>query len=120
MTKAISNSNLDTGTTLLYLPPDVVAGYYAEVTGAFFDIEQAAWVFPCTSPLPDFVFGIGPYRGIVPGSYILYEVLGDDLCYGGIQISTEPFSIFGDILLKAQLVIFDHAGPRVGFANKQL
>ncbi|GAM34977.1 aspartyl protease [Talaromyces pinophilus] len=113
------NGIADTGTTLLYLPPDVVIGYYAQVAGAFFDLEQAAWIFPCTSILPDFVFGIGAYRGVVPGEYINFEPLGDGTCYGGIQISEElGFSIFGDILLKAQFVIFDHAGPRVGFANK--
>lgn len=109
----------DTGTSLLYLPPLVVLEYYSKVVGAFFDSSNAAWVFPCTSPLPDFTFGVGAYRGVVPGSYILFQPLGDDLCYGGIQVNTGlPFSIFGDILLKAQFVVFDHAGPRLGFANK--
>jgi aspergillopepsin I len=109
----------DTGTSLLYLPPDVVLEYYSKVIGAFFDPSNAAWVFPCSSLLPDFIFGIGAYRGVIPGSYILFEPLGDDLCYGGIQVNTGlPFSIFGDILLKAQFVIFDHSGPRLGFANK--
>lgn len=110
---------LDTGTTLLYLPVDVVTAYYTQIVGAFFDAEYAAWLFPCTSVVPDFTFGIGAYRGVVPGKYIIYEPLGDDLCYGGIQITPEPgLSIFGDILLKAQFVVFDHAIPRVGFANK--
>ncbi|KAB8265343.1 aspartic peptidase domain-containing protein [Aspergillus pseudonomiae] len=104
---------------LLYLPPGIVLEYYSKVVGAFFDSSNAAWVFPCTSHLPDFIFGIGAYRGVVPGNYILFQPLGDDLCYGGIQVDTGlPFSIFGDILLKAQFVIFDHSGPRLGFANK--
>ncbi|KAL2835458.1 aspartic peptidase domain-containing protein [Aspergillus pseudoustus] len=109
----------DTGTTLLYLPPLITEAYYSKVIGAFFDPSYAAWLFPCTSPLPDFVFGIEGYRGVIPGEYMIFEPLGDDLCYGGIQVNTGlPFSIFGDILLKAQFVVFDHQGPRLGFANK--
>ncbi|KAL3444591.1 aspartic peptidase domain-containing protein [Aspergillus insuetus] len=115
----IINGIADTGTTLLYLPPAIALAYYSKVAGAFFDPSYAAWLFPCTSILPEFVFGINGYRGVIPGEYIIFEPLGDDLCYGGIQVNTGlPFSIFGDILLKAQFVVFDHEGPRLGFANK--
>ncbi|CEL09708.1 hypothetical protein ASPCAL12841 [Aspergillus calidoustus] len=115
----IINGIADTGTTLLYLLPLITEAYYSKVIGAFFDPSYAAWLFPCTSPLPDFVFGIKGYRGVIPGEYMIFEPLGDDLCYGGIQVNTGlPFSIFGDILLKAQFVVFDHQGPGLGFANK--
>ncbi|KUL81417.1 hypothetical protein ZTR_10420 [Talaromyces verruculosus] len=113
------NGIADTGTTLLYLPIDVVTAYYAAVTGSVFDEDQAAWLFPCSATLPDFIFGIADYRGIVPGDYMNYAPVDDVWCYGGIQPNTGlPFSIFGDILLKAQFVVFDHSGPRLGFANK--
>ena len=113
----------DTGTSLLLLPKQVLTDYYSQVEGAQFNAQQAAWVYPCTNTLPDFAFGFGSYRGVLPGSYIDYGVLPDQdqYCYGGIQSSEGlPFSIFGDILLKAQFVVFDLGGQRLGFANKNI
>lgn len=111
---------VDTGTTLLLVPNLIVTGYYRKVKGAKLDPKHGVWTFPCTSKLPDYYFGMGTYRGRVPGSYINYGRLTQDTCYGGIQSSEGiGFAILGDILLKAQFVVFDLQTRSVGFANKK-
>ena len=62
---------------------------------------------------------------MVPGSYMNYAPLsaGSASCFGGIQSDASiGFSIFGDVFLKAQFVVFDNAagGPQLGFAAKNL
>ncbi|KAF5967878.1 hypothetical protein FCOIX_11678 [Fusarium coicis] len=110
---------VDTGTTLLLLPSYIVNFYYTKVKGAYVDQNYGVWVFPCSANLPSFYFGFGSYRGKVPGNYMNYGRLTSTVCYGGIQSSDGiGFAILGDILLKAQFVVFDLKGQRVGFANK--
>jgi hypothetical protein len=111
----------DTGTTLLLIPQTIVAAYYAKVTGAKYSSTYGGYVFPCTATLPSFTFGVGTYRGTIPGTYINYAPATSTTCYGGIQSDAGiGFSIFGDILLKAQFVVFDGGNNRVGFAAKTL
>ena len=48
---------------------------------------------------------------------------GSGTCFGGIQSDSGiGFSIFGDVFLKSQFVVFEDAagGPRLGFAAKNL
>lgn len=111
---------VDTGTSLLMMPQEVVDAYYAEVPGSYFDSRSAVMLFPCEQTLPDFIFGVGDYRGIIPGYYINYANLNETYCYGGLQSSEGiPFAVFGDVLIKAQLVVFDRGNLQVGFANKE-
>lgn len=115
----------DTGTTLLLLPDAVVSAYYAKVSSASYSSDEGGYVFPCSATLPSFTFGIGSYRGVVPGSYINYAPVstGSSTCFGGIQSDAGVgFAIYGDILLKSQFVVFDSAGssPTIGFAAKTL
>ncbi|KAH7023977.1 aspartic peptidase domain-containing protein [Ilyonectria destructans] len=113
-------SIVDTGTTLLLAPTDIVNAYYAKVKGAKMDPFMGVMVFPCTAKLPDFYFGLGPYRGKIPGAYMSYGPVGGGSCYGGLQTSKGiGFAILGDILLKAQFVVFNIKAKTVGFANKK-
>ncbi|KAF4974031.1 hypothetical protein FZEAL_9024 [Fusarium zealandicum] len=119
-TKYNYSAIVDTGTTLLLLPKTIVTAYYKQVKDAKLDSEMGVYIFPCTSALPDFYFGIGNYRGKVPGHYINYGKLTSTTCYGGIQSSDGiGFAILGDILLKAQFVVFNMQTRSVGFANKK-
>lgn len=109
----------DTGTTLLLLPDSVVSAYYKQVKGAKNSNSQGGYIFPCSATLPDFTFGVGSYRGVIPGSYMNYSPATGSDCYGGIQSDDGiGFSIYGDILLKAQFVVFDGGNNSLGFANK--
>ncbi|TLD19835.1 hypothetical protein PspLS_09632, partial [Pyricularia sp. CBS 133598] len=111
----------DTGTTLLLLPEWMVKLYYAQVAGAAVDRYWGSWVFPCASALPDFKLVVEGVVGVVPGRYMRYWQYDDRLCYGGLQSSAGlGINAFGDVLLKAQFVVFDMGQMRVGFANKKL
>lgn len=113
------NGIADTGTTLLLLPDAVVKAYYAAVSGATYSSSQAAYVFPCSTTLPNFTFGVGSARITIPGSYINYAPVSGSSCYGGIQSNSDiGFTIFGDIALKAAFVVFDGGNTRIGWASK--
>ncbi|KAJ6144923.1 hypothetical protein N7470_008818 [Penicillium chermesinum] len=112
----------DTGTTLLLLDDDVVSAYYQQVEGAQNDQSAGGYTFDCSTKLPDFTVTISGYDAVVPGDLINYAPAsqGSSTCLGGIQSNTGVgFSIFGDIFLKSQYVVFDSNGPRLGFAAQK-
>ncbi|KAL3964929.1 hypothetical protein ACCO45_001933 [Purpureocillium lilacinum] len=97
------NAIVDTGTSLLLAPEEILKGYWSKVQGATTD-DKGMY-----------------YRGFVPGAYINYGKVNDTTCFGGIQTSDKiGFAILGDVLLKAQFVVFDLGAMTVGFANKNL
>ncbi|KAL7792431.1 aspartic peptidase domain-containing protein [Trichoderma ceciliae] len=115
------NAIADTGTTLLLAPDDIVNAYYAQVSGSTFNDDVGMILVPCNATLPDFAFGLGSYRGVIPGPYINYGRINKTYCYGGLQSSADaPFAVLGDIALKAQFAVFDIGNKVVGFANKPL
>lgn len=112
-------TSLDTGTTLLLLPDEVVSDYYKNVPSAKNSEEVGGYVYPCSTSLPDFTTVIGDYKAVTSGKLINYAPISDgsSTCYGGIQSNSGlGFSIFGDIFLKSQYVVFDSEGPKLGFA----
>lgn len=114
------DSIVDTGTSLLLLPESVVYEYYSQIDGSRRD-KVGMMIYPCDADVPDFYLAVGEYRGRVPGSYINYGPVTAEYCYGGLQSSDGlPFSVLGDVFLKAQFVVFDYADGIVGFANKEL
>ncbi|KAF2100754.1 aspartyl protease [Rhizodiscina lignyota] len=111
----------DTGTTLLLLDDDIVDAYYQQVDGAQEDESQGGYVFDCDADLPDFSLVINGNSHTVPGSYINYAPADSNTCFGGIQSDSGiGFSIFGDIFLKSQYVVFDQSqgSPRIGFGQQ--
>ena len=115
----------DTGTSLLLLPDDVVSAYYGAVSGSSNSEEDGGYIIPCDADLPDITLTIAGYGATVPGSYMNYAPLSDgsSTCFGGIQSNSGVGqSIFGDVFLKSQFVVFDDAagGPQLGFAAKNL
>ncbi|PNY28463.1 Endothiapepsin [Tolypocladium capitatum] len=111
---------VDTGTSLLLAPGNIVKSYYDQVPGSGTD-DMGMMVYPCSMRPPDFRFGIDSYRGVVPGEYINYGQVNETHCFGGIQTSQGiGFAVLGDVLLKAQFVVFDYGSAQVGFANKHV
>ena len=113
----------DTGTTLLYLPSDIVSAYWQQNNGTN-SATYGGYVFPCSQILTSLTIGIGSYQAVVPGTYLNYGPLnsGSNTCFGGLQSDAGfGFAIFGDIFLKSQFVVFNGASPpTLGFAAKNL
>lgn len=103
------------------MPDPIVQQYYSRMPESGLDVSLGMIVFPCLLQPPDFTFGLGSYRGRVPGSYINYGQVNETHCFGGIQTSGGiGFGVLGDVLLKAQFVVFDYGSIQVGFANKKM
>lgn len=121
-TSASIDAIADTGTTLLYLPTTIVSAYYAKVKGASYNTAQGGYTYPCSATLPSITLGVGSYKAVVPGSYVTYAPVSGTTCFGGIQRNTGiGFSIYGDIFLKSQFVVFNGAStPLLGVAPKAL
>lgn len=112
-------SSLDTGTSLLLVPNDIVEAYYSQVQGAQNSAQLGGYVFNCNTQLPSFTVAIEGYKAVIPGDLIKYAPVtdGSPICFGGIQGNEDlGFSIFGDIFLKSQYVVFSADGPKLGFA----
>ncbi|OLN87200.1 Aspartic protease pep1-like protein 1 [Colletotrichum chlorophyti] len=119
-------ATVDTATSLLLLPDDLVSRYYADIPQSAHDPVLKAYVFPCAlaSGIPDYTFHTkGGYTGTVTKEYINFGPIPgrDDVCYGGIQSSqSETRAILGGVALKSLYVQlnFDDDGDFVSFANK--
>ncbi|KAL1967175.1 hypothetical protein VTN77DRAFT_3466 [Rasamsonia byssochlamydoides] len=113
------NGIADTGTTLLLLDNSIVNAYYQQVQGAQNDQNAGGYVFPCNAQLPTFSITIGNYEAVVPAEFLNFQPVDQtgQTCFGGLQSNQGVgFSIFGDVFLKSQYVVFDSNGPRLGFA----
>lgn len=114
------SSIVDTGTSMLMFPPDIVKAYYDKVPGSYLHPKFELMMIPCNATLPDLTFGIEEYRGHIPGHFMNYAPSDDGTCYGGLQSSDGlPFGVIGDVLIKSQYVVFNRGNLTVGFANKK-
>jgi len=115
------NKIVDTGTSLLLLPLQIVKDYYKTVDGAGYDGNWGGYVFPCGSHLDRIGVRVGGTMFFVPGSYLSWSQINATHCFGGLQPSTGlPFSILGDVFLKAVYAVFDLSAknPRIGLAKQ--
>ncbi|KAL8873882.1 MAG: hypothetical protein Q9174_000711 [Haloplaca sp. 1 TL-2023] len=99
---------MDTGTSLILADDDVVRAYWSQVEGAEMDADGGV-TFPCAVQLPDFHIALGPtYMATVPGELMNWQRVGRQICYGGMQSNRgQGLQIYGDVLFKAQYVVFD-------------
>jgi len=110
----------DTGTSLILADSSVLDAYYVQVPSARYSSFLGGIVFLCSEKLPDFGLTVAGYTATVPGKYINYATINSIWCYGGIQPNSGlPFSIYGDVFLKGQYVVFDRTqgSPRLGLAK---
>lgn len=67
---------VDTGTSLVYLPDQVLHDFYASVPKAFYDSNQLGYVFPCGTALPDLTLVVGNYKAVAPGYFFESKTQG--------------------------------------------
>lgn len=116
------NKIVDTGTSLMLLPLDIVKDYYSNVAGAGYSADNGGYVYPCDQQMPRIGLRIGGTMFFVPGSLMTWSQINSTHCFGGLQPSTGlPFAILGDVFLKAVYAVFDVSGksPRVGLARQR-
>ena len=117
MVKTVFNS--DTGASLMFLPEHIVREYYQQIDGAEQSSELGVWIVACSNSLPSFTTIINGYRAVVGGDLIKLGPLSSTsiYCLGGIQNNmNNNVSIFGDVFLRSQYVVFDARLPSLGFA----
>jgi aspergillopepsin I len=114
---------VDTGTSLWYMPDEIVDDYWKSIKGATF--KDNRWVFPCKSNLTDIIVLIGDGTVTVPGinmNYSKVRGLGSTMCVGGLQreLPGLGYSIFGDVFMKGQFIVHyseERGRSRLGFAK---
>ena len=115
----------DTGTSLVYLPNTILNAYYKQVPGSRNNHTLGGYIFPCSTAMPDFTFGVTADATItIPGKFINFGNVeeGSSVCFGGLQSSNGlGINIFGDMALKAAYVVFNGGEtPTLGWASKKL
>lgn len=98
----------------------IVEDYYSRVSGAKLDNDQGGYTFPCSAKLPDFIFGVESSSITIPGALVNYAPIDEtgQTCFGGLQSNGGSLNIFGDVALKAAVVVFDAGQTRLGWAQK--
>ena len=113
----------DSGSSLMIIDDGIVGKFYNDITGSQYNATEQMWIFPCNSTLPNLDVAIGAYTACVPASYINFSATdyAPSMCYGSLQSNAGlNLSIYGDVFLKSQFVVYDQGGMRLGFAPKDL
>ena len=82
---------VDTGTTLLLLPENIVKKYYNKVKGAKNDNDLGGYVFPCAAKLSDFYLSFGAYTAKITAD-LLNNGPGDPSDKSSKQLPTSRFT----------------------------
>ncbi|KAG8946601.1 Type I transmembrane sorting receptor [Tulasnella sp. 408] len=117
-------ATIDSGTSLIYLPPSQAAALYANVPGVQAHEDGKHWVFPCAN-----AGSIGTF-GMVFSSTTNFAInptqfnggpieQGSDTCSGAVVSSGEEngVALVGDAFMSTWYSIFDYGNMRVGFAQ---
>ncbi|KAJ7786528.1 acid protease [Mycena metata] len=114
---------IDSGTTLIYGPPDAVKTLYAAIPGsAVFDATNGLYSFPCDS-VPNVAFNWGGLdRNITADNFNLgLTAEGSSSCVGaliGLDLGLgSSVWLLGDSFMKNVYTVFDFNNTAVGFAD---
>merc|ERR1711988_511083 len=110
---------VDTGTSLLVAPPDVVSAFGKKIGATL--VMGKEWTLDCSkvAGLPDLDIMIGGKNFPLKGSDYVLNVSGECLLgMMGMDLSREGLSlILGDVFIRKYYTVFDQGNSRVGFAT---
>merc|ERR1711959_390403 len=110
---------VDTGTSLLVAPPDVVSAFGKKIGATL--VAGKEWTLDCSkvAGLPDLDIMIGGKNFPLKGSDYVLNVSGQCLLgMMGMDLSREGLSlILGDVFIRKYYPVFDQGKSRVGFAT---
>ncbi|PWN30793.1 acid protease [Jaminaea rosea] len=115
-----STALIDTGTSLIIAPPEVVQPLYQSIPGALFNTTVSAWLVPCNSTVTwAFVFG-GTQFDMLPEDIVVMgsdDAAVPDLCVATVQPNDESSWILGDSFIKNYFTGFLYGpNPSISFA----
>ncbi|KIO31956.1 hypothetical protein M407DRAFT_18984 [Tulasnella calospora MUT 4182] len=117
-------ATIDSGTSLIYLPPSQAAALYANVPGAQAAADGKHWTFPCVNADSIGTIGIAFSSATVfninPTQFNAGTITqGSDQCAGAVVSSgkEDGIALVGDAFISTWYSIFDYGNMRVGFAQ---
>ncbi|KAG8973498.1 Type I transmembrane sorting receptor [Tulasnella sp. 425] len=116
---------IDSGTSLIYIPPSQAAALYSKIPGAQLHTDGTHYVFPCASastmsPVGIAFSGSTSVFNIQPSQFNLGPIAqGSESCAGAIVSSgsEDSVALVGDAFISSWYSIFDYGNMRVGFAQ---
>ena len=102
------NVIIDTGTTQILLPDELLPIIYEPLNGVF-NTSLQSWVFPSnftSSQLPTIVLPVGEHNVTLAPEDIIFQIT-DGLVIGALQPGGTNFSVFGDFWLRNVYAIFE-------------
>ena len=131
---ASTTAIIDTGTTLIVVPPSMSQAIHMAIPGAEYN-KSLGWQVPCeqanqannskkstTYHSNDIIFRLGEHEFPVPHRDLIREKSSPGnktLCYSGIADAPIPMVIMGDTFLRNYYSVFDYDNKRVGFAKSK-
>ncbi|CAD8074490.1 unnamed protein product [Paramecium sonneborni] len=114
---------IDSGTSLLYLPENVVYKVFEELILKDCRFLESYVFCPCQIPrdkVEDYpkikVFLEGIILELDINDYMMRDIIYYGLCFIGIQIETQmDLMIFGDIVMRKYVIVFDKENNKIGF-----
>ncbi|OAD67948.1 hypothetical protein PHYBLDRAFT_23209, partial [Phycomyces blakesleeanus NRRL 1555(-)] len=113
---------IDTGSTLIILPPALSQSIHGVIPGATYS-RDGGWRIPCKikqdSKGIDISFRLGNHNFPIKVSDIVREIIDENnpsLCYSGVTEAGGGIAILGDTFLKSYYSVFDFEKSRIGFA----
>ncbi|GMK56271.1 hypothetical protein CspeluHIS016_0301110 [Cutaneotrichosporon spelunceum] len=115
LTNGTTEAVIDTGTSLVYGPVDIVDRAMQAFPGA--DKYQGMWRVPCNTSA-SYALTFGGKEWVVPPRDFLYTASRADpsLCYTAFVPASYSFWLIGDSFLKNVYSVFEWSPARVGFA----
>jgi len=122
LSSASTFSAIDTGTTLVGGPPDIIQGIFAQIPGSAPGTGnyQNYWTYPCATKVNVAISFGGPSWSVSPNDFKLTQVSNSQCVGAFFEMQTggdAPSWIVGDTFLKNVYSVFRFNPPSVGFAT---